>query len=216
MNAFKIMRAKYYKLGSSVQTTNANYGNRTARVRANQGLADEAILVCSESNATFEQMITFLQMLQSPLAQIKLPPQVTNTHAERLNVLAQLAPPIVDDFGGTFWESLYERVRQQERPSCPSRVKSYFASRDVDSLRRYRNDHWGDKMGDKMACAIDVSGCTVAFEADMVILDKVDGDMTFETARPHILRYWDQEMSSNPNVEVLLQGTVVLGERITL
>lgn len=216
MNAFKIMRTRHYKLGSVVDTSDANYGNRTGRVRASQGLADTAIEVCSQSDATFEQMINFLQLLSMPLGSIKLPPNVTSAHAEKLNVLVQLAPPITGDFGATFWESLYERVRQEERPSCPSRVKSYFASRDLDSLRRYRDEHWPDKMGDKMACTIDVSGCPVAFEADMVILDKIDGDMTYETARQHVLRYWDQEMSPTPNVEVLLQGKVILGAPVSL
>lgn len=71
-------------------------------------------------------------------------------------------------------------------------------------------------MGDKLTCAIDISGCPVAFDVDTVILDKVGGDMTYSSARPHVLRYWDQETSSKPIMEVLLQGTVVLGEQIDL
>lgn len=216
MIAYKIMRTRYYKQGSTVLTSDANYGNRTSRFKASQALADAAIEVCSQSEVSFEQMISLLFKLQSPLGGFHLPPSMTVAQAEKLDPLAQNAEPIEESFGATFWEALYERVRREERPTCPTRLKSYFASRDLNSLRRYRDEHWGSKMGDKMACEIDVSGCPVAFEADMVILDKVSHDMTFESAKPHVLRYWDQEMSPNPNVEILLQGTVVLGKPAVL
>ena len=71
-------------------------------------------------------------------------------------------------------------------------------------------------MGDKLACQISIEACHLSFEADMVLLDRVSDSMNFETARGLILRYWDQEVSDQPNIELLLQGTIVLGEKVRL
>lgn len=216
MIAYKIMRTRHYKEGSTVHTSQVNYGNRISRIKANQELADAAIEICSLSEVSFEQMITLLFNLQNGVSRLQLPPSITAAQAVKLAPLVQSAPAIQNDFGATFWEALYERVRREERSTCPSRLKSYFASRDVDSLRRYRDEHWANKMGDKIICEVDVSECLVAFEADMVILDKVSHGMNFQSAKPHVLRYWDQEMSPKPNLETLLQGTVALGRQISL
>lgn len=217
MTAYKIMRASHYDLGSLVDTTHINYGSRTGRSHSAKALADAAIEVCSQSNITFHQMIDFICEQQARTSDLKVPNAITRAQATTLKFLGRSAPSIVKmDFGATFWEALYERIRTEERPDCPSRLKSYFASRDIDSLRLYRDEHWADLMGDKLTCAIDISGCPVAFDVDTVILDRVGGDMTYRSARPHVLRYWDQETSSRPIMEVLLQGTVVLGEQIAL
>lgn len=217
MTAYKIMRASHYDLGIMVDTTHINYGSRTGRSPSAKALADAAIEVCSQSNITFQQMIDFIHAQQLRASDLKVPNTITRAQATKLKFLGRSAPSIVkSDFGATFWEALYERIRAEERPGCPSRLKSYFASRDTDSLRLYRDKHWADLMGDKLTCAIDISGCPVAFDVDTAILDRVGDDMTYRSARPQVLRYWDQETSSRPIMEVLLQGTVVLGEQITL
>ncbi|WP_122425546.1 hypothetical protein [Pseudomonas viridiflava] len=217
MNAYKIMRKRYYSPGSTVLTKNVQYGNRIRRSIASLALAEAAIDVCHHTDATFEQMITLLQNLQMTGAGLHLPPGVRAHHAERLEPLAVEAPSILaGDFGATFWESLYERVRRDERPSCPSRMDSYFACRDLESLGRYKTKHWPQKMNDKMACEITISDCPVVFEADMVVLDDIDGTMTFASATPQVLRYWDQEFTKRPIVEALLQGCVVLGAEVEI
>lgn len=217
MSAFKIMRTTHYKLGSVVETSNANYGNRTGRQNSSKALADAAIEMCSQSKVSFQEMIYLIHLLQVGKRGIDLPSTITRAQATKLKFLGRNAPSIIQtEFGTIFWESLYERIRQEERPACPSRLLSYFGSRDEDSLRRYRDKHWPDKMGDKLSCLIDVSACSVAFDADTVILDDVDDHMTYKTARPHVLRYWDQEQSTAPIMEVLFQGTVVLGEQVQL
>tara|TARA_R110002124_G_scaffold128157_8_gene288579 strand:+ start:4796 stop:5482 length:687 start_codon:yes stop_codon:yes gene_type:complete len=217
MNAYKIMRATHYKLGGLVDTTQHNYGSRTGRNHLEKALAEAAIEVCSQSDITFQQMIDFIHKQQVRAKGLKVPNTITRAQATRLKFLGRSAPSIVKSgFGATFWEALYERIRTEERPDCPSRLKSYFASRDIDSLRLYRDEHWANRMGDKVTCAIDISRCPVAFDADTAILDEVGAGMTYRSARPNVLRYWDQEKSSRPIMEVLLQGTVVLGEQIDL
>lgn len=217
MNAYKIMRAAHYKLGSVVETSNANYGNRTGRFEEAKLLADAAVEICAQSKATFQQLIDLIHAHQSSSSDITLPPSITKAQGTKLKFLARSAPCIVKtDFGTTFWEALYERIRQTERPACPSRLKSYFAARDADALRRYRDKHWSDRMGDKLCCLIDISACPVAFDADTAILDAIHQDMTFKMARLPVLQYWDQERTSDPIMEVLFQGTVVLGEQVQL
>ncbi|WP_233317715.1 hypothetical protein [Pseudomonas sp. Au-Pse12] len=217
MNAYKIMRKRYYAQGSTVLTKNAQYGNRIRRSTASLALAEAAIDVCSDTDATFEQIINLLQNLQMTRGGFHLPPSVRAHHAERLEPLSIEAPSILaGDFGATFWESLYERVRRDEKPSCPSRMDSYFACRDSESLGRYKAKHWLNKMDDKLACEITISDCPVVFEADMVVLDEIDGTMTFASATPQILRYWNQEFTKRPIVEALLQGCVVLGAEVEI
>ncbi|MDN4040269.1 hypothetical protein, partial [Massilia sp. YIM B02443] len=55
-----------------------------------------------------------------------------------------------------------------------------------------------------------------AFSADMAILDAMELDQTFASAAKEILRYWRQERSKKPLMEMLFQGRARLGERISL
>ena len=218
MKAFKIMPRLLHKAGDIVLTTKVNYGSWTGRSPESQALADAVIEVCSESEITFSEAIEALSAFQSPfIRDVRLQPSMTMEQATILHPLAESAPPLAgSEFGGPFWEALYERVRRQERPKCPSRQKSSFACRELGQLRNYCNEHKKNKMADKLACEIDIAGCNVAFDVDTSILDAIDGSMTYQTARPHILRYWDQSKSSNPVMEILLQGQYVLGKEVKL
>lgn len=217
MKAYKIMRKRYYAPGATVLTKDAKYGNRIRSSTALLALAEAAVDVCSQTSATFNQMMNLLKNLQMTPGGFHLPPSVKAHHADRLEPLAIGAPSILaGDFGATFWEALYERIREDRRPSCPSRLDSYFACRDLESLGRYKAKHWSHKMSDKLACEISIADCSVVFEADMVVLDDVDGDMTFASAAPQILRYWDQEFTQRPLIETLLQGCVVLGFEVDI
>jgi len=217
MNAFKIMPRHLHNLGDIVLTTQVNYGSWTGRIPESKALADAVIEVCSESEITFAEAITALAKFQSQFDQdVGLPRSMTMKQAAILNPLARLAPPLDADFGGTFWEALYERVRSQDRPACPSRLLSSFACRELSQLRNYCSVHKQNRMYDKLACEIVITGCDVAFDADTSILDAIDGNMTYQTARPHILSYWDQSKTSSPIMEILLQGQYVLGKVVEL
>ncbi len=216
MKAYKIMRKKYHEPGATILTKNVQYGNRIRSPRESFALAEAAINVCSHTNATFGQMIDLLLDIQMTPSSFGLPSNVTRHHAEKLKPLALAAQPIQAAFGSTFWESLYERVRRDEKPSCPSRMDSYFACRDLETLRRYRDKHWPDKMGDKLVCEVSISDCPVVFEADMVILDEIDGAMNFSSAAPIVRSYWDQKFSKQPILEILLQGSVLLDSEVEI
>lgn len=217
MKAYKIMRKRYHEPGATILTKNVQYGNRIRRPIESLALAEAAIDVCSHSNATFGQMIELLLHLQMMPGGFHLPPGVRTHDAEKLEPLALAAESILDGaFGSIFWESLYERVRRDEKPSCPSRMDSYFACRDLETLRRYKDKHWLDKMGDKLACEVSISDCPVVFEADMVVLDEIDETMNFSSAAPMVRSYWDQRFSSQPILEILLQGCVELGSEVEI
>lgn len=217
MKGYKIMRQRYYSLGGKVLTQDAQYGNRIRKCEKSLKLAEAAVDVCSYTGIAFGQMIDLLHGLKESPDDVYLPRGMKTDDVERLKALAENAPSILDgSFGATFWETLYERIRREERPACPSRMDSYFSFQDKTSLRLYKAKHWSDKMGDKLACVIDFSHCYTVFEADMVVLDDIDGDMNFSSAVPQVLRYWDQEFTSQPIVETLLQGCVVLGAEVVV
>ncbi|SPO53199.1 protein of unknown function [Pseudomonas sp. JV551A1] len=217
MLAYKIMRSRYYKPGAKVLTSKANYGKRMFKDQPTTALILSALDLSRQYSLSFQQILWMFLDFQNRSYQPRIPDKISDTQRRELIALANSSNRILDEkFSATFWETLYEQVRIADRPTCPTRLKSYFASKDIPSLSQYRDKHWGDKMGDKLACEIEIKACKVVFEADMVILDRVTEEMNFESARPHILRYWDQEVSNQPIAELLLQGTVALGKRVQL
>jgi len=198
-------------------TTAVNYGNRMLASKATNDLIRTTIDTSKRYGIPIQPIILMCVDFQSGSHQPRIPRLIASPRVRELKSLATNAHPITDGiFSASFWEYLYEHVRSADRPACPSRIESYFASKDLTSLARYRDNHWHDKMGDKTACQINIEACQVAFEADMVVLDRVTEEMDFESARAHILKYWDQEMSDEPNIELLLQGTIVLGDKVQL
>lgn len=217
MLAYKIMRSRHYIQGGKVLTSRASYGNRIFKDKPTTDLIREVIRLSKEHRESFRNILLMLIDLQANKLQPAIPDKIPRARAVQLNCLAKAARKIHSDtFSATFWEILYEDTRRIERPKCPTRLKSYFACNDIASLRQYRDAHWSNRMSDKIACEINTKNCKVAFEADMTILDDITEEMNFENARPHILRYWDQEESSTPIVELLLQGSVVLGKQIQI
>lgn len=217
MHAYKIMQSKHYGPGKSVMTTAAQYGNRMLRCEPTNELIRTVIDTSKRYGIPFLPIILMVIDFQEQNRQPSIPGLIASPLVRKLKSLAPIAHPIRDGrFSASFWECLYEQVRSEDRPRCPSRLESYFASKDLKSLSRYRDDNWSNKMEDKIACQINIEACHIAFEADMVILDRVTDDMNFKTARTHILRYWDQEASDQPNIELLLQGSIVLGDRVQL
>lgn len=217
MIAYKIMRARHYKPGQAFLTAKVNYGKRMLTDKHTAELIRLALAVTEEFGLGFGQVVQMCLDFQSRRLPPRIPSKLPGAKARELMALSHLAKNVLDDaFSATFWETLYEQVRSAERPNCPTRLNSYFACKDIDSLSRYRDTHWSDRMNDKMACQVDIQGCSVRFEADMVILDRITEDMNYEAARPYILRYWDQEVSDQPIIELLLQGSIVLSDRVRL
>lgn len=101
-----------------------------------------------------------------------------------------------------FWEHLYEKIRAEEFPDRPKRLKSFFVFKDEETAAWYKKAH---KQGE-VTCQVKVTECRVAFEADMTILDDVNETKNYVQARPEICRYWRQERNETPRIEVLIQG----------
>lgn len=218
MTAFKIMRSRHYKHGAKIDTRKINYGGRMLSHKPTIKFINDVIDLSEQHGAGFGEMLVMCVGFQTRrMAGVSAPSSLPSDKARDIAAASRDAHSILDGkFSATFWETLYERVRQAERPGCPSRLDSYFVFKDMQDLQRYRDTHWKDRMGDKMVCKVEIKACPVRFEADMVILDRVTEDMNFSAARPHILRYWDQEESDSPIKELLLQGKVGLSDRIAL
>lgn len=71
-------------------------------------------------------------------------------------------------------------------------------------------------MSDKIVCRIDASDCNVAFEADTTLLDRIGSNYSFTEAFREVRRYFDQERSDDPVMEVLLQGRVKILEEVSV
>jgi hypothetical protein len=105
-----------------------------------------------------------------------------------------------------FREHLYERVRMQYAAHAPRRLDSFFVCKSLEAVRAYRKRH---RLGE-VNCKLKALGKHVAFQADMTHLDRVSLSQNFASAVTGIRRYWLQETSDDPLIEVLLQGHLVL------
>lgn len=114
---------------------------------------------------------------------------------------ADLGGP-VHNIACRFWEHLYEKVRAEEFPDRPKRLKSFFVFKDEETAAWYKKAH---KQGE-VTCQVKVTECRISFEADMTILDDIDETKNYAQARPEICRYWRQERNEIPRIEVLIQG----------
>jgi len=115
-----------------------------------------------------------------------------------------------------FWECFYERVRSDEFSNAPSRSTCFFLFSDLDSAVDYdRKVHTGPRHN-YLFCNVVATSTLTAFSADMTLLNEVVLEQTFASAAEQIRRYWRQERSEKPLMEVLFQGTACLGERISL
>ena len=106
-----------------------------------------------------------------------------------------------------FWEYLYEAVRKEKFPHCPSRLESYFAFKEKNGLDYYQEKLYPEKFG-VISCTLDTSKCHIKFEGDMAMLDGIDAKYTYPEAERVIQQYWNQELSKSPVIEVLLRGEV--------
>lgn len=215
MTALKIMNTKHYKPGAVISTASVKYGNRMAKDKPTLDLIRAIIDHTKQFSLTIKDVLYMCLDFQTGQFPPRVPEALPGAIARDLIGQSKASSPIHEGkFSATFWEELYEDVRATDRPHCPSRLDSYFAFKDIDSLRSYQKLHWADRMQGKTVCQIDTQKCTVSFEADTSILDDVSEVMTYEAARKEILRYWDQETAGQPLIELVLQGSIVLGNRI--
>lgn len=115
-----------------------------------------------------------------------------------------------------FWECFYERVRSEDYPTAPSRAASFFLFSSLESAVAYERKHRTGASHDYLFCDVVATTPRTAFVADMTILDEVGFEQTYAAAAEEIRRYWRQERSETPLMEVLFQGTANLGERLRL
>lgn len=236
---FKTMRREFYQEGQTLDTSIYNYSKAIGTAtEADKCLYHVILQVSDISGVSFETLTLFARMTQSRmlpnpnelLDQLEISDKQLKVDlrkyvpvsegesvvgGELLNLLIIASLKCDIEIGSkhqsaSFWEYLYEIVRARYCPNAPRRLQSFFAFQDASSISRYRERHG---LGD-IECKVDGSQCHTAFSADMTVLDEIDGRMNFAKALPEVVRYWRQEHSEAPVIEVLLQGKVKILNRI--
>ena len=100
-------------------------------------------------------------------------------------------------------ELIWESVRRESFPERPSRYRSYYGVRTLDAAVAFR------EKSNSSTCSIYKLSSDHYFEADMNLLSFSKCSMsTLDMAH----RYWSGEISSQPQVEILLSGKVAVLE----
>ncbi|WP_263217941.1 hypothetical protein [Pseudomonas atacamensis] len=222
----KAMHRDRYQEGLIHNTNSYNYSRSAGVTNREDSRLFDLIISISESTGTgFGLLVSFaikshrklLSELTIDLIQIgkpldlllaeELKPSGKMVEASQLKNLMDLASRADlqapnGKISCRFWEHLYEAVRCRDFQDKPKRLKSFFVFRDLETAYWYRTKH---ELGE-VICQVKILQSRVEFEADMTILDSVDETYNYAQAWPEITRYWRQELSENPRIEVLIQG----------
>lgn len=101
-----------------------------------------------------------------------------------------------------FWEFAWEMVRNFEFPKMPSRMESVFLFTNEDVARTFKNENRG-----LLYKTVEVElqdGVTEEF--DMNWFTDVPSDITLSEVQEYARKYWSQQMTDNPVIEVLHKG----------
>lgn len=112
---------------------------------------------------------------------------------------------------GLVWEYIFELSRQYVDKKLPSRLDSYFLFDSLDSSKYFSQQH-RQGLGEIYLVNIVHQICAMSF--DMNWLDSIPLSATFGDALKTAIRYWKQEKTDRPIMEVLFQGEYKLGHRI--
>lgn len=238
MTYYKIMQNDLYQSGKVIDTSAYNYGLAAGKATANDKIFYDTLLQVSQiSGVGFYTLMLFSSKIQTQVisqdllqlfslrdASLKIDlaeyMSVRNHSVVDIDLLDRLGVAAHDcdvtiaseEASAGLWEYLYELIRAKFFSSAPKRLESFFTCKDVHSVELYRKRHG---LGE-IICAVDATACTTVFEADMTILDDIAPYYNFKQAVPEIKRYWQQEHSKNPLIEVLLQGKITLLAPINL
>ena len=101
-----------------------------------------------------------------------------------------------------FWEFAWEMVRNFEFPNIPSRMDSVFLFTDEDVARTFQTEN--RDLQYKLVNVDLQEGVTEEF--DMNWFTDVPSDITLSEVQEYARKYWSQQMSDNPIIEVLHKG----------
>jgi hypothetical protein len=212
---YKLIPWEFYRNGSSFNTSEINYTKSIGAYDENLSqFLDAVLLVSKSSRMSFKNLIIitnnikinfaiknhFREVLLSKIDPIPYPKILlsgsTNDSITRRDL--KYLFEIITDHNITFstpldiakfWEYLYEKVRQEKFPDCPSRLASYFSFKHPESIEYYQENH---RMNG-MKCILDITECHTIFECDMLILDQIDITYSYQKAEEIIRKYWQQD-----------------------
>lgn len=101
-----------------------------------------------------------------------------------------------------FWEFAWEMVRNFEFPNMPSRMDSVFLFTDEGAARTFKNE--SRDLQYKLVSVDLLEGVTKEF--DMNWFTEVPSNITLSEVQDYARKYWSQQMTENPVIEVLHKG----------
>lgn len=183
---YKSVDQNYYKQGEEFDTSFYNYGmavtHRSGRERA------EFDQFMRESKVTGKKLGEYLRPA--------LPRLKSALEGSR--------------YGAAFREHLIERVRADVCPTAPRRRESVFSGLKKSDVEKFQG------IGDRehhVLVTLEVIQCDAAFLGDMAVLDEFEVfDHDYNQAQSIVQRYWLQQHSQNPCLELLVQGRFKWGK----
>jgi len=104
--------------------------------------------------------------------------------------------------GTRFWEYLFERVRVTNFKDKVSRLDSYFLFKSIDDCKCYMETR---NITDDIV-KVEIIEAENIFEYDMMFMENIENHYTIKMINENINKYWNKEFTSNPLIEVLLNG----------
>ena len=110
---------------------------------------------------------------------------------------------------GLVWEYIFEIARQYVDKNLPSRLDSVFFFDNINSAKYYSTKQ-RQGLGEVYMINVIQEDCAQAF--DMNWLDSIPLCATFGDAIKTAIKYWQQETTDNPTMEILFQGQFEIGD----
>lgn len=105
-----------------------------------------------------------------------------------------------------FFEYFFEESRKKINPKLPSRLKSYFLFVNKKDAVLYKENLVNKEKYEIFS--VNIIEEKENFKADMKWIDMISEEQLYKDAEIIINNYWKQRSTSNPVIEMLIQGKI--------
>lgn len=217
MELYHVVRAQWVSMGN-INTAQRNW-------RTSLKLTPQIAVACNEIAALYERCgSTLLAVVQAAIdagngaQQARNEPtgRITPNDMERLGQAVRVSgiQQWTSDDGLRIRETIFERIRRARHPDRLSRLDSVFAFINLKDAREYVEEcrRAGDAgRANSIICTLRSEAADVSIEYDKNLIDAVENEMQFHEVCELITRYFSGDFTTNPVIEILLQGRVPFG-----
>lgn len=107
-------------------------------------------------------------------------------------------------------EYAWERIREARHPQRPSRMRSAFAFETLEGAERFRREGFPE-----LIYTVDLGSEPLVHRADMTWFDRANAQHSFRGIDDCADHYWRGEILDPVNVELVVQGELVIVSRVT-